>query len=1016
MVAQMNGRKSLILLLFFLSGATGLVYEVLWSKLLAFVFGNSTSATAAVLAAFMGGLAIGSYLAGQLVSKWKRLIVSYGAVEGAVGLYCIALPWLLKAARPLLAMAYSPDGASWFFGSIRLVLVLALLLVPSTLMGMTFPILGEHFARREERTGRFIGLLYGLNCFGAVIGALASSFILIPNLGLFGTTLAAGLTNLSIFASTFWIENSRDGRQENSKKSVRQSGTSNRKSAREEEPIAAIQHALLAIFALAGVASMVYQIAWTRVFSLLFGSSVYTFSVILAAFIGGLSLGSFLISGRLDSIRKPEGLMAKIEAGIGMAGFAITALLRWAPLAAAVVYPDLISFSFITICIIQFASIGLLILLPTTLMGMLMPLVGHYLAKGSKEPGKALGTIYSANTVGCIIGSLAGGFLLVPQLGLRNSLLFASALNVMLASWLWCRADGLKLQRVVVPALAIAICCAIIPNWDTEVLTSGPYVYAKMYHKLSERNGGNLEATIRSQGNIIYHKEGESCVITVRRFHDGVQSLHVNGKTDASTHLDMKTQLLVSHLPALCAEKLDNVMAVGLGCGASLGAFQAHPCKHIDCLEICPEIVEAAELFTHLTHHDTKDPRTRLVVDDGRTYMDLNDKKYDVVMSEPSNPWVAGMTYLFTKEYFELCRSRLENKGVMCQWIHAYSMASSDFRSVLKTFQSVFPNTTLWKSDGKADYIMIGFNHNDTIPWERFAQRFSKPEVQRSLASVGLKTASSVLDHFLGGPEVVAEMAQGGRMVTDDNLTLEYTAPYSLFTLGLERIYAEVAQVMRPEDIAKVFEGPVIAEMASNYKAKNRADKLVKKASRLIDEKDITGALLCLKESVKLNPGHKLNRKAYEALLFLMGRRSYAIQNYSRAIEYFEEMLVSNPNSAEGHNNLGNCYTKIGKFAMARARYKMALAIKPDHMKALTNLAVVCSALEENEEAITSFEKVIKMGRSTAAIHNNLALLYVKTGKMSAAADNWRRALKVDPLCAAARKNLARLEEMARAG
>jgi len=997
----MTTRTRLTLVLFFLSGVTGLVYEVLWSKCLAFVFGNSTSATAAVLAAFMGGLALGSWLAGRMIPRWRRLVATYGLVEASIGCYCVVLPFLLDAIRPVLAAAYDPSGPTLVFGLTRLTLVLGLLLVPSTLMGMTFPLLGAEALRHAERPGRVLGLLYGANCCGAVGGALASSFVLIPTLGLFKTTLAAGLTNVLIGLAAWRCQDDE---------------VPARPAPRRAGPLAKAAPTLLVVFAAAGMASMLYQLAWTRVFSLLFGSSVYVFSVILAAFIGGLSLGSFWISSRLDEIARPDRWMAAIEAGIGVAGFAITALLRWAPLACAAVYPDVIGLSFSTICALQFAVVTVVVLVPTTLMGMLMPLVGHYLSRGAGEPGSALGTVYGANTAGCIVGSLAGGFVLMPALGLKGTLVTASAVNLALAVFLWCRAEGTTFWRFAVGAAAIVGLTLLLPAWDTAVLTSGPYVYAKMYHNLAERAGATLEETIRAQGHIVFHKEGESCVVTVRRFDDGVKSLHVNGKTDASTQLDMKTQLLVSHLPALCAERLGDVLAVGLGCGASLGAFQTHPCRSIDCIEICPEIVEAAELFKDATGHSFDDPRVHLVVDDGRTWLECTDRRYDVVMSEPSNPWVAGMTYLFTKEYFDLCRRRLNDGGIMCQWIHAYSMDDTDFRSVLNTFQSVFPRTMLWKSDGKADYIMLGLTSDDPVDMARFRDRFARPAVQASLAAVGLPSADDVLAHFLGGPEVVATLAAGAGTVTDDNLSLEYTAPRNLFTLGIETIYADVAKVMNPADLTSQFFGDGVAELALQYLSKREAEQLVTRASGLVDAMDLDGALAALAESIRLDPTVETTRTAYEALLTVLGRRSFAANDFSTAARYYERLLESNPDSADGHNDLGNCYARTGQLALAKARYRRALALEPNHEQALLNAAVVSAGLGDDDEAITAFERVVALGKDTVAVNNNLALLYVNGRRYDEAAASWKRALKLDPLCAAARRNLARLDELQRAG
>ena len=1008
-LVSMGKLEKKVLLLFFLSGTTGLVYEVLWSKLLAFVFGNSTSATAAVLAVFMGGLALGSYIAGSIVPRLRRLIFSYGVIEGAIGLYCLALPWLISQMRPILALAYDESGPSTAFGLIRLLLVSGLLLLPATLMGMTFPLLGAYFERHSKKAGRMLALLYGINCSGAVLGALGASFVLIPTLGLFGSTLATSLANIFILISAMQTEEAKTG-------ASKADSAPCKKQSHALDGLRAIHQGLLFVFALAGFASMVCQVAWTRVFSLLFGSSVYTFSIVLSAFIAGLALGSFLISKRLDTLRRPMALMAKLELGIALACFGITALMAWAPLAANLAYPSLIELPYSLICFIQFLSVSLLILLPTTLMGMLMPLVSHFLAKESQEPGKAIGRVFASNTLGCIVGSLAGGFLLIPFAGLRHSLLLAASLNLVLAAFLWILDAGFTRKRLLIPSFSLALLCLMCPSWNQALLSSGPYVYAKLYQRLAKEKGMDMSEVIRDQGEIVFHEEGSSSVVTVRKYSDGSKSLHVNGKTDASSHLDMKTQVLVAHLPSLLAESLDDVMAVGLGCGASLGAFQTHSCEQIDCLEISPEIVRAAEHFKEETKHSLGDPRVRMVIDDARTYLSLNDRIYDVIMSEPSNPWVAGMTYLFTKEYFELCRSRLKEEGIMCQWVHAYSMSQEDFCSVMETFQSVFPRTSLWYSNGRADYIILGHMGEGKIPWQRVKERFEKEEVKSSLAAVGIDSAQSLLDHFIGSSESMARLAEEGGMITDDNLRLEYTAPFNLFSSKEGEILSLVSEVTKAQALPSLFTGTAVELYAQARQKEAHAEVLVKEASSLIDRQDLSGALEKLEESISLAPTKKMNRRAYEALLFLMGRRSYARADYSGAAKHFADLLGSNPEHADGYNNLGNCFAKVGSYKKAKRCYATALSIHPTHQKSLKNIAVVCSKLGENERAIKAFEKVVQMGKGTVAIQNNLALLYVKRGKLEKAEEAWKKVLQIDPLCKAARNNLARLEKMTRAG
>jgi spermidine synthase len=1049
--------KIVIIGLFGLSGATALTYEVLWNKYLSLLLGNSVSATATTLAVFMGGMAIGSYMGGRVSERIKRNISLYGIIEGIIGIYCMMIPALLNFFKPLLALTYNNGASPLSFGLIRFMVLALILLLPASFMGMTFPILGGYLSRKNKESGSLIGFLYGFNCLGAVGGALAASFFLIPLFGQTNTALLAGMVNLFICSGALVLDRLRGENSKNASSEILTTGKLQSALKRVTKTLRITsrsrERSVAIVCAGGGMTSMLYQIGWTRTFALLFGSSVYTFSLIIAIFIGGLALGSFLISFFLPKIKNHLKAIAVLETLAGLSGLAVTAGLASAPTLCTSAYM-LFNGSFIWATIFKTIMITAVCIVPTIFMGTIIPLASAYFAGKSAEPGQAIGNILSANTAGCIIGALVAGFVIAPVLGLKNTLIIGASINILLGLYLLNKtlteeiqsAEGLfnRWAKPAIPLMTVAtvIITIFIPSWDQSMLTNGSYLYSRLYNNAAKNeenaakgDGREIRTSVKHFGKILYNQSGPNGVITVREMPDSELVLQINGKADASTGKDMVTQILLGHLPALLAPETNKMLVVGLGSGATLGALQMHnraKLHHkdienydkkedkplpIDCVEISHEIVEASKLFAKHTGHSLKAEEVNMIEDDGRTYLSLTNKNYDLIVSEPSNPWISGMTNLFTREYFDLCNAKLEKNGLMCQWVQGYNMSHLDFASILKSFQTVFPETTIWKTDDSYDYILLGHKSSQSMDIAEVSRRLQNYEIAKSLETANIKSAGDLLEHYIGGPATVAEAGRNGSLITDDNLLLEYSAPQSLYSDNHRQAIATIlARASRPAEMTSILRGEIVTAAINGESANLNLAKLMDNAKLKLEEGELLASLSFLYEALEISPDKSEIRQTITQLLSAMGNQSFAERDYEAAENYYEQSLTINPSQSTVHNSLGNCLVATGDDDTARYHYAMAINFDQKNTGAWINMAVLSERLEMDEESISAYEKAIESGSKETAVYNNLAKLYGKNKRLEDAEKTWKTALIIDPHCEAAKINLEKLSGIRNAG
>jgi spermidine synthase len=772
---------------FFLSGATALVYEVVWLRMLGLVFGHTVYAVTAVLVAFMAGLGLGSLLFGRRAARLGDPVRAYGVMEIAIGVTCALTPWLFHLASLIYVDVHRAlDLSHDAFSLVQFVLVQALLLVPTTLLGGTLPILSQALVARGEALARPVGLLYAINTFGAVLGVGLAGYTLLPGFGNRATLMIAAAANVAIGVAALLSrlhghpgQEEPPPRRESRRRRGLRPGTAGggRTGA---WPVAAL--------GLSGAASMIYEVAWTRALSLVVGSSTYAFTSMLLVFLVGLAGGAALYSWLRGRQPAGPGLFAALQIAIGATVVLALQVFERAPdlFLLGVRWSDSPRF----VQAVQLA-VSAAALLPTALLiGATFPCAAGVLEPGSGGAGRRVGQLYAANTLGAIGGVVLAGFVLVPAVGMHSAITIGAALNFALGAALLARGrPALGWQRPAAIATGVAaVAVLFLPIWDLRTLASGPAIYAKRYLGLGARVGDAVQGR-----EVLFYRDGPSATITVERS-GGFLSLLVNGKVDASTApADMPTQLMLGHLPLLLHPAPRAVLVIGLGSGITAGAAARHPVQRVEVVEIEPAVVEASRFF-RAEHADVlRDPRVRVVVGDARSVLATTPLRYDVITSEPSNPWIGGIASLFSVEFFQLARRSLQPGGIMLQWIHAYNLLPEDLRMVVATFRAVFPATSVWQVS-PGDFLLLGRTEAAPIDLGLLkARHAASPAIREALARVGVRDWAGVLGYFALGEGDTARYAQGAAVNTDDRLALEFSAPRALYL----DTHAENARALR---------------------------------------------------------------------------------------------------------------------------------------------------------------------------------------------------------------------------
>jgi spermidine synthase len=1002
---------------FFASGAAALLYEVVWLRLLGLMFGHTVHAITTVLAAYMGGLALGSFVFGRWADHARRPLRTYAFLEAGIGLYCLATPLLFAGAdRLYLAVHHAIEPSSGAATAIQFGLSAVLLLVPTTLMGATLPLLSRVVAERAALVGSRVGTLYALNTWGAVAGTAATGFFLLPSIGLRATILLGVAVNAIVAAVALVVD---------AWLSRIAAGAPQRRVAAEAAdaappPPLAVWLALAAI-GVSGAASMAYEIAWTRGLSLVVGSSTYAFSAMLTTFLAGLALGALAVSAALRRWRFGLGTFAVVEIAIGIAALALLPVFGALPELFLSVMGRLEP-SHGTALLTQFALSSLTMIVPTFLIGATLPLVIAALSRGVDEVGRHVGKVYGANTIGTIIGSAVAGFALLPLVGIETTVRIAAAVNVLVGVVVLSALEGrtrARLVGAVASVAALAALTALLPRWDRNVMVSGVSVYAQTF--LQDQEDASVRQAVANR-ELLFYEEGLNTTVSVVRLDGEHIALSVNGKFDGGNGADMATQLLLGQLPALFHTDAHRALVIGLGTGVTAGALAQHPLEAIDVAELEPAVLRAARFFSKENHGVLDDPRVRIIEGDGRHVLAAAATPYDLVISEPSNPWIAGVGNLFTREFYQTAREHLSDRGVMVQWLQGYSIFPREMRMVVRTFQEVFPDATIWRATPN-DYLLVGSRTPLELDLAAMERRVAESAGTRTDLARLRTDVEELLYRFHLSAEDARRYAEGAPLNTDDLPLLEFAAPRALYAANSAQENARLLAGYRRVEWPRV-RGLDVSQFDSPQKLVGRARKAWLRGST-------ADAAAWLARAGSLDGEDETTRLERARLLFALGRLNEAMEDFeslrrSRAEDpaiqsYLEagrilqsrnlgltllHQVAASSGSEPGgaHERFGAILVtlawRIGEPALlpiALEHWGAALALAPTNSALANSAALAHLGLKQYEAGIALLRRTASHDPGNAETQFNLGLLYQEQGRVEYARRAYEEALRLRP-------------------
>ncbi|MGH0028395.1 MAG: fused MFS/spermidine synthase [Myxococcota bacterium] len=859
------------------TGFSGLVYEVSWQKYLATLLGSHSEATASVLGIFLAGLSLGYALFGRLTRRLTRraaaqgraprLFLTYGVVEGGIGVYAFCFPWLFEAVRALSLSV--PHGAGGLGFAFDVVLVALLLLPPTVLMGGTIPLLTQALSRDLEDATRFHALVYATNTLGAFAGALTGSFVLIPNLGLSGTML--WMSGLNLFAGVLFALFERGGAAVPGEDEV--SGTA---------PRVEGLRLYATVGLLCGFALMVLQNVFIRLAGPALGSSEYTFATVVAVFVVCIAIGSFVVSAlsRIPRLALLWNQLALV-AYLGLLYLHLEEMPVWALVLRS--WFGNTTADFLPYQLSVFAGFALLIGPGAILSGAVLPLLFHHLRRQVGDLGAVAGTLYSWNTVGSLLGALIGGYALLSLVDLHHVYRLAVAALAAGAALLALPLLSRTAAAATGGGLAVAVLeLALLPGWNPAYVSWG--LFRGRDHKdlpLASARAQARHMIENPQSPVVFHDDDPTAtVVVVQTGEDETKSrsLITNGKPDGDTLGDYATMALAALVPALMVDEPEQAFVVGFGTGITVGEFAEMPSiRRVRVAEISPGVVDAAPLFDFANHGVTTHPKVEIVASDAYRTLMQSDERYDVIASEPSNPWVTGVEMLFSREFLEAARSRLTPQGVYVQWYHQYETDEEAVALVLRTYASVFDRVAVWYALGP-DLLILGFNDDEALPTpEAVGRRFRQPAIREGFERSGITTLSAVLAHELMPVGVLAASRLDGPLHTLYRPILNHVAGEAFFRGALGRLpditSGEVTALgMRNSLLRRHLADPAVDAARARREATEEACRLRKGLclALLVEWKHLDPDSKDLREvvaTINRSPGARLGGEIEPALL-----------------------------------------------------------------------------------------------------------------------------------------------------
>jgi len=798
---------NIYLILFFFSGISGLIYEVVWARLLLLAFGSTTVANTLVITAFMLGLGIGGLYFGNYVDRKGSHHKIFSYLQLGIGLSSFLLlfflPQLPRLSKAILNNIHLSQPV---YSVLIFIITFIILFIPTFLMGGTLPVMTKLYVLDENRIKNGIGLLYGLNTFGGVIGALSAGFFLIRNLGLSLTQSIAIFINFAIGIFMF-LPHSKIPAENRDSKSVL-------KNLRETK-IDRLKKYLPFIAGLIGFASLACEIFWMRALSIFLTNSTYTFTIILIVFLSGIFIGS-IIFVKLKEKSNLINIFATVQILTGL--YIVTGCLflnRLPKLLFGI--QGILEIPFFRMFLPALILSVVVVFIPTIFMGISFPLICSLYGQEIKDIGNKLGNIYFSNTLGSALGSLSAGIFFINYFGVITGLIAVGLINLVVGFFFTLYLKN-RLLNII-----IFVCAIIISFYSIQNKFILP---PSIYHSPTR------------QDRVLYYKETRDGTIIVSEDRlTGIRSCYVNNSAVIGTTYDaVKVVKMLGSLPFVFNPDAKEILVIGFGVGITTSTIARYNIKKIDCVEICPGLREAAKYFTNFNNYIFKNSMIHFIPNDGRNFLLLSNKKYDIISCDPTHP-ILGSGNLYTKEYFMLCKDHLSENGVVCQYLPFHKLSPEEFKSLIKTFAEVFPHTSIWL--GYSHGMLVGTNMPQTIKFESL-----KNLKDEMLNDPYLLAVSYLLD-----TEGINNFSTGAKINTDNHPRLEFFTPLSLRNENWEQ---NINAVLRNRvDVRKTIEGIEDLEKLKRYL---EGQKYFIEGLIYQNQRDRNSLIQAFKKALEINP------------------------------------------------------------------------------------------------------------------------------------------------------------------
>jgi spermidine synthase len=910
-----NWRYTLVVALFLASGLSSLIYQVVWTRMLVLVFGSTTYATATVLAIFMGGLALGAWLAGRVADRLNNQFLWYGVLEGFIGVWALLAPLLFSGAEHLYQIIYPVcHNQPALFSLIRFALAAIILLPPTTCMGASLPLLAKYVTTSLDEVGSRTGTLYSINTLGAIVGAGLAGFILLPQCGLHQTILIAAVINFLLFlavipasstklswAAFFTLTDSDEKDKQTTKSS----------------PLPIELKLAIACFAASGGVAMIYEVCWTRALLLMVGSSTYAFTIMLCAFLIGIFLGSMICSKLIDRISQPLLLFSLLQLAAALLAAAGTYEFIYLPYVNIHLY--LMSLNNASWYLLTKAILCGALLVPLTLcLGATFPAVVKGCTQDLARIGRSTGDIYTANTIGAIAGAFLAGFVFIPNAGVEKTLIGAvAASGVIGVASLWnCGWSNKRTRAVACAATAICIGWWLwLPTpWDPVIMAFAQVNRRHLDAGMTLPNYETWRKALRDRTKLVYYKDGACSSVAVLEFGTDkhpLRSLITNGHVDGSDTGDTPTQSLVAAFPLLLKPNADDVAVIGWGVGMSVGTATLFPVKSIDAIELEPAVVQASKWFHRINYAPETNPKVHIQYNDGRNYLLATNKYYDVIISEPSNPWQSGVCNLFTTQYFRACQKRLKPGGIFSLWVQLAEVSPDNVRGILKSLKECFPYTAVM-SLGPANISVLASASPLTINPADLQNVLQIKEVRNELSNYRLDSVEAVLARLSITGQGVDRLIEGATANTDDRNALEFSVGRSYETQTFRQLNLKLI----PDSGSRPWEQIALSHLSAQGLAQ-AASLVATEAARTNFDIASKWAELSLRTPTRQG-------------LSIATQLNLPIATFEAAEKKCTELLAKQPHNVDALATRGLARLACDKFADARSDFALALQLQPN--------------------------------------------------------------------------------------